>query len=156
MKPTTPDPQSVPETLEIERIFNATPDRVFDAFSTVDAMSQWFGPGDCNVVRGEIDFRVGGRYLLRVNTSEDGEVEVVGEYTTIQRPSRLAFTWRWQDNPAVNPSDSTVDITFAPHPEGTRLLLRQAGIENDDSRREHNYGWNAAFDNLANQFTSNQ
>ena len=65
---------STPETLELERVFKAAPQRVFDAFASVAAMSQWFGPGECQVIRGEMDFRIGGTYCLRVDTGADGEV----------------------------------------------------------------------------------
>ena len=144
---------STPETLELERVFKAAPQRVFDAFASVAAMSQWFGPGECQVIRGEMDFRIGGTYCLRVDTGADGEVEVTGEYQTIAPPELLAFTWRWQGNPEFNPSDSVVEIRFEPQADGTLLKLRQIGIENDESRANHCHGWNGAFDKLEKIFT---
>ena len=50
----------VPEVLELERVFKASPERVFDAFASAEAMRQWFGPEGCEVISAEVDFRVGG------------------------------------------------------------------------------------------------
>ncbi|MCB1094189.1 MAG: SRPBCC domain-containing protein [Verrucomicrobiae bacterium] len=151
MEPTSS--QSTPEIVELERVFKARPERVFDAFASVDAMSQWFGPGHCQVVRGEMDFRIGGTYCLRVDTGSDGEVEVTGEYQAIEPPDFLSFSWRWQGNPEFNPADSVVEIRFEAHADGTLLKLRQIGIENDESRANHGHGWSGAFDKLDKIFT---
>ena len=142
-----------PEIVEIDRVFKASPERVFDAFASYEAMKQWFGPGECHVITGEMEFKVGGRYRLRVITEGDGEVEVVGEYQTIDRPSKIAFSWRWQDNPEFNASDSVVHLEFERHADGTMLRLRQIGIENNESRANHSIGWNGAFDKLDEIFS---
>ncbi|MGK0184665.1 MAG: hypothetical protein ACI9R3_000439 [Verrucomicrobiales bacterium] len=110
-------------------------------------------PGDCRVVHGKVDFRVGGTYLLRVTTGSIGEVEVTGEYQEIERPNHLSFTWRWQNNPEVNSADSVVELRFTPQPDGGSLLkLRQVGIEVDETRAHHGEGWNGAFDKLEQFF----
>ena len=49
------------EILELERHFNAAPERVFDAFASYEGMKAWFGPGECHVIDGEVDFEVDGR-----------------------------------------------------------------------------------------------
>jgi uncharacterized protein YndB with AHSA1/START domain len=90
---------------------------------------------------------------LRVLAEGCGEVEVTGEYQTIDHPNRIAFTWRWQGNPEFNPSDSVVQIDFHTHAKGTLLQLRQIGIENDESRANHGHGWNGAFDKLERIFS---
>lgn len=36
--------------LEMTRTFKASRERVFDAWSSLEAMTQWFGPGDCQVL----------------------------------------------------------------------------------------------------------
>ncbi|MFT4638388.1 MAG: hypothetical protein ACI8T1_001708 [Verrucomicrobiales bacterium] len=54
--------QPTPPVLELERVFKAPPKRVFDVFASYDGMEQWFGPGQCHVINGELDLRVGGRY----------------------------------------------------------------------------------------------
>ena len=121
---------------------------MFDAFASYEGMKAWFGPGKCHVVDGEIALEVGGRYRLRVKTEENGEVEVVGVYQTIDRPHRISSTWRWQGNAAFQAADSVVDIAFESHDNGTLLRLVQTGIQEDEARANHGHGWNGAFDKL--------
>ena len=145
---------TTPEILEIERHFKADPERLFDAFASYEGMKAWFGPGECHVIDGELEFEVGGRYRLRVQTEESGEVEVVGVYQTVERPHRISFTWRWQGNPTFQAADSVVDITFDPQGNGTLLRLVQTGIQEDEARANHGHGWNGAFDKLEAIFSS--
>ncbi len=141
--PTTSDTGA----LELERVFKAPPERVFDAFVTPEALKGWFGPGTCRVKQAEVDLREGGDYHIRMET-EFGEVDLVGAYRTVARPDRLAFSWRWENNPEIRPSDSVVEIDFEPHPDGTRMRFRQVGLPDEESRDNHGMGWNGSFDKL--------
>ena len=53
-------------TIVVERVYPATPDRVFGAYADVAARSTWGVPStDDALVYSESDFRVGGRDLYR-------------------------------------------------------------------------------------------
>jgi uncharacterized protein YndB with AHSA1/START domain len=136
------------EVLVIERTFAAPPERVFDAFASAEALKQWFGPGECSVLRADIDFTEGGRYRLRMLTETMGEVDVLGVYQKIDRPTGIAFSWKWEGNPEVSPSESTVELEFEAHPDGTLLRLTQTGISEAESRGHHGIGWSGSFDKL--------
>ena len=153
MKDLSVKDQSAPEVLELERVFKAPPERVFDAFASAAALKQWFGPGYCGVLKADLDFREGGDYRMRLNTEHSGEVDLVGTYKVIDRPSQITFTWRWEDNPKFNPCDSIVEISLADHPDGTLLKLRQSGIADEVDRANHGFGWNGSFDKLEKQFS---
>ena len=46
----------------IERVLNASPARVFAAYSSLEAKSAWFkAPTECETLDRVFDFRVGGR-----------------------------------------------------------------------------------------------
>ena len=145
--------QPVPEVLELERVFKAPPERVFDAFSSADALRQWFGPEGCEVRRAEVDFREGGAYRLRITTDDGGEIDLVGKYQTIEPPGRIVFSWRWEDNANFHPCDSVVEITFGEHPEGTLMRLIQTGIEDAEDRANHVMGWSSTLDKLEKLFS---
>ena len=51
-------------------------ERVFDAWSSLEAMTQWLVPATCQVLGGEVDFREGGRYRLEGKTEESAKTLV--------------------------------------------------------------------------------
>ena len=142
------------DVLVIERIFNAEPGRVFAAFASAEALSQWFGPEGCDVLEAEVDFRVGGRYRLRIDTTDGGEIDLVGGYREIAKPDKLAFTWRWEGNPNFNPCDSLVELIFSQHESGTLLKLVQTGIGDGEDLASHEWGWGSTFNKLEKLFIS--
>jgi len=77
----------------VVRRFDASPERVFDAWLDPQIARQWlFSTPDGEMVRAETDARVGGRFTF--TERRDGEdVEHVGEYLVVDRPSRLVFTF---------------------------------------------------------------
>ena len=55
------DPQVTNATFVIERVLNATRERVFAAYSTLEAKARWFkAPADCETIERVFDFRPGG------------------------------------------------------------------------------------------------
>src|ERR1700721_486156 len=63
-------------TFTLERSFPATPERVFSAFSDPAKKIRWFAGGPTrDVLRFDIDFRVGGRDSIRYRTSLDSPLK---------------------------------------------------------------------------------
>ena len=54
-----------PEPIEISRLFDASPARVFAAWATGERVARWFSPEGCSVPKAEIDFRPGGVFCGR-------------------------------------------------------------------------------------------
>jgi uncharacterized protein YndB with AHSA1/START domain len=82
-------------TVRVTRRFIASAERVFDAWLDPAMIGRWmFGPNvrDEEIVRLTLDARVGGTFSFVVRRQGD-EIDHVGEYLEIDRPSRLAFTW---------------------------------------------------------------
>ena len=50
-------------TLRITRTFAAPRDRVFPAWTNPEKLKQWWGPPGYATPTGEVDLRVGGRYV---------------------------------------------------------------------------------------------
>jgi uncharacterized protein YndB with AHSA1/START domain len=134
-------------TLQVTRRFKEPCKRVFAAFSSLEAMAKWFGPPGVTVRGDSVDFRVGGKYQIRADHA-DGEVVVAGTYREITPPSKLVFTWQWQDDEDWVNLESVITCEFHAHGSETELVLTQVGFPVPESRARHEHGWNGCFDKL--------
>jgi len=73
---------------------------------------------------------------------------VRGEYTEVNLPARLAFTWQWEHEPDVRPT--IVQVTFnAAAPASTDVLLEHLDFASETEARAHEEGWNITLDRMA-------
>src|SRR5215218_9304620 len=87
-------------TMQIHRSFQAPAQAVFDAWTSEEVMRRWFhGQHDWETPEAHVDLRLGGavRVVMR-DPKKDVEVGGGGHYTVIDPPTRLAFTWTWDDD----------------------------------------------------------
>ena len=144
MATTTQKEERAATTLEIRRTIPAPRERVFDAWTQAKELNKWSAPSPMTPTA-EVDLRVGGRYRI-VMRGPDGTDRIVGGvYRAIERPSKLVYTWRWEESPM---GDSTVTIEFFDRGKATEVLLRHEGLTDPDSRARHEHGWNGCLDNL--------
>ena len=110
-------------TLELRRSFRASPERLFEAWTNPDEIRQWFGPEGVRVIDVEIDLRAGGKYLIST-AGEGGHIwKNIGEYREVDRPCRLAHTWRWDGDSDWDGVDSIVTVEISKQPGGSELRL---------------------------------
>jgi len=108
----------------VTRRFDASPERVFDAWLDPDVVATWmFGPNvrDEEVVRMTIDGRVGGSFSFVVRR-QGQEIDHIGEYVEIERPKRMVFTWAVRQD---QPDTSRITIDIVPADGGCELTLIQ-------------------------------
>jgi uncharacterized protein YndB with AHSA1/START domain len=139
--------------LRMERRFDAAPEAVFDAWTNPEVLRRWWAaaPG-WETPSAEVDLRPGGRYRLAMrDPSADATHTVGGEYIEVRRPDRLTYTWAWEPEPGgpdMGPP-SRVTVDFVADGGGTRVEITHTGLAGDESRAQHEHGWNAVLDNLA-------
>ncbi len=137
------------QTLNLTRRFKAPCERVFAAFSTAEAIQQWFGPGPVKVMECSADFRVGGQYRIKaVNPENSNAVVVVGVYREITPSSKIVYTWKWEEDEDWTDCESLVTFEFKAVGDETELHLTQTGFPSDDSRQKHTHGWTGCLDKL--------
>jgi uncharacterized protein YndB with AHSA1/START domain len=135
-------------SLRIERTFDAAPEDVFDAWTSVDVMTRWWhAEHDWETPVAQVDLRVGGSIRVTMRNPADGtEYGGGGEYTAIERPRRLAFTWTWDGDDESR--RQLVELEFIDHGRRTTVMLTNRGLP-DDAVEDHRNGWHNALDNLA-------
>ena len=134
-------------SLTMTRRIAARPSIVFDALTTPEGIAHWWGPDAGPVLLAETDPRVGGRFRVRFRRLDGSEHESSGEYLEVQRPARLAMSWRWLGG-AEDPGESRVEITLRATAEGTELTLTHSRLHDEETRRGHEQGWIGALDKL--------
>ncbi len=132
-------------TIRVSRRFDASAERVFDAWLDTDRAGQWlFAAPNGQMVRVEIDARVGGKFNF--TDRRDGEdVAHVGEYLEIDRPRRLAFTF---SVPKYSALVTRVTIDIVPLGTGCELTLTHEDVlpEYGEGSKA---GWTMILDGLA-------
>ena len=83
-------------TLLVSRTIRAPRSRVFEAFSSIEELKRWFGPGECHVAGGEMEFEVGGSYRLDMVTQDFGNLDLIGTFQEIIDDERIVYSWQWQ------------------------------------------------------------
>ena len=143
--------------LRLERLYDASPEVVFDAFVDPSTQEELHGGSDPNwtVQRVETDVRVGGTstYVMGLRGEEpDTETRV---FTVVDRPHRLVFRHtmavaEWGSR-AV---DTEMTITFEVQEGKTLLTMVQTGFEREEDRDAFMGGWPAYLDTLKGVVTT--
>ena len=141
-------------SLTLKRRIAARPAIVFDALTTPEGIATWWGPDAGPVLLAEADPRVGGRFRVRFRMLDGSEHESSGTYLDVERPVRLAMTWRWLGG--EDPSESRVDVDLRPVDGGTELTFTHSRLRDEDTRQSHEQGWAGALDKLKRHFAQQQ
>jgi uncharacterized protein YndB with AHSA1/START domain len=93
---TTPSDREILMT----RVFDAPRDLVFEAHSSCEHMSNWWGPRKYEFASCEIDFRPGGTWrIVHRGPGDEGDQGFHGEYREIVPPERIVWTFEWEGLP---------------------------------------------------------
>ena len=82
-------------SIVITRVFAATAERLFAAWTQSELLKQWMGPGPVTVSIAEVDLTVGGSYTLVMNEPKGATHIPSGTYEEIVPNKKLAFNWKW-------------------------------------------------------------
>ena len=134
--------------LQISRVFAAPRKKVFAAWTTPEALKQWWGPKGATTSVIEMDLQEGGAYRFGMQFPGQAIFYVRGIYKEVSPPERIVFTWRWEQ-PEMDFGESQVTIEFRVREAGTEVTLRHEGFPNGEIRRSHNEGWSDFFDKYA-------
>jgi uncharacterized protein YndB with AHSA1/START domain len=134
-------------TLRLERTFRAPVEAVFDAWTSEEVLRRWWHTeDDYETSKAEVDLRVGGtvRVVMR-DRRKAVDIGGSGTYTEVDPPTRLAFTWTWDDHSTRR---TLIEIDFEESDGVTTVRFTQTGLWDDEAVRSHEDGWGKLFDRL--------
>ena len=139
----------------INRTFACSAVDLFDWFTTPELIVQWFGPKGFTVGNVKNDLIEGGSYSIELS-KEITSFKIMGEYTQIQRPKSLNFTYRYSGLASPPPS-SIVSITLKKiDHETTSLSLVQKFESPSHDLETRTAAWNYMLSCLEGLMISHQ
>lgn len=156
-------PQKIPvgPTVQVRRLFHATPERLFDAWTEAAQVAQWLCKGaGYKTEHLRFDGHAGGRFHIR-NTSQAGDVyDIRDEFREVRPFERIVFTWGGTKTLAsgavaqdMADTETLVVAEFVPHGKRTEVVLTHYGLATEPLRDDYTRGWNICLDKLES-FTS--
>ena len=112
----------------VERTFKAPSDLVWRFWTEAEFVRQWWGIHGSTIVRCELDVRVGGSWLIDMETRSGRVYRNKGEYLAVVTGQRLVFTDvpdpelpEWKGRRRL---PGTQLVTFSPRREQTHVHLK--------------------------------
>jgi uncharacterized protein YndB with AHSA1/START domain len=134
------------QVLRIERTFDASPEEVFDAWTSAEVMRRWLHPAhDWDTPVAEVDLRPGGQVRIVMRRPDGSEAQARGEYTLIDRPRRLVMNWTFDDDPS---NEQLIELSFSEADGSTRVVMLNSGISTEERRDRQDRGWRGCLDEL--------
>jgi uncharacterized protein YndB with AHSA1/START domain len=127
-------------TFVIERTYEASPARVWRAWSEPEQKLEWFGPRELEKPDHELDFREGGHERMTVRAPDGALYTFASRFQDIVEGQRIVHTYEMhRDDVRISVSVATIEL--APAGAGTKLTLTEQGVFldglDDAAEREH-------------------
>lgn len=113
----------------VTRLLDAPRELVFQAWTDVEKLKQWWGPHHFTNPVCEIDLRPGGAILIHMRSPDGTVYPMTGMFQAIVAPERLVFTSIAQD-PAGNPLFDVLNTVTFVEVGGKTQLTVQASASN--------------------------
>ena len=105
----------------VTRVIDAPRELVFEAFTEVRHLSQWWGPEGFSTTTRAFEFRVGGVWDFVMHGPDGTDYQEWISWTEISPPERIALL---HGESSDDPSAFESVLTFAPEGAATRLEMR--------------------------------
>ena len=151
----------------IERVFNASRERVFDAFTRPEHLRKWWGPKVVEIPLAEFDARPGGKIFIAERDPNGAMRYIAGVVREIVRPSRLVFAIHFTDAngrrvappvgaglPGSWDDEIVSSVMFSAEGRGTRVTIgvQRSGVTPAWAELAR-MGWAESLDKLGDAIT---
>ncbi|MFW9787765.1 MAG: SRPBCC domain-containing protein [Candidatus Thorarchaeota archaeon] len=139
------------DELIIVREFAVSKSLLFKALTDHDHIKKWSSPQNFDVTFSKGELKVGGTYSYGMQSGDDPENVMSGEYKEIVQPDKLVYT---QSQKGSSGPETEISITLEEQDGKTTMMFRHTGFPSKDFRDGAIHGWNDAFEKLDSHLTS--
>lgn len=133
--------------VSLHRIIQASPEKIFRAFSDSAAYASWLPPYGFVCTVQQMDFRVGGSFKMTfINFSTGNGHSFGGEYLEITPHTLIKYVDRF-DDPNL-PGEMTTTVSLRAVSCGTELQIEQTGIPEVIPAEMCYLGWQESLEKM--------
>ncbi|WP_227357453.1 SRPBCC family protein [Haladaptatus salinisoli] len=147
------EPTTENRSITVNRVIEAPPERVYQAFVDPDELSQWLPPTGFSAKVHHLEPEEGGTYRMTFTGETDELAEYGstfgGTYRELIPGERIVYTDQFETDDPEMAGVMTVTVTFKEVPVGTEITVCQEGIPKSIPPSDANEGWNDSLGNLA-------
>lgn len=137
----------MPSTIRLHRVLKTTPERLYKAFLSPEALVKWMPPHGFTAKVHSLDARVGGKYRMSfTNLTSGSSHSFGGEYLELVPNERIRHTDRF-DDPNL-PGTMTVTVEIRKVIVGAELDITQEGVPDVIPAAACYLGWGESLDLL--------
>jgi uncharacterized protein YndB with AHSA1/START domain len=147
--------------VNIERMFTAAIEDVWELWTTKEGIESWWGPDGFDVKVRKLDFRPGGELLYDMTAIAPDQIEFLKKagmplttpsfvtYTEVVPLKRFAFTQLADFIPNVKPYQVAMTVEFDTSPRGVRMVLTLDAMHDEYWTKLAVMGWESELNKLA-------
>lgn len=148
-------------TIEIKRVFDASPDKVWRFWTSAAGLQAWWGPIGFESRVASLDVRAGGGFDIVMKAVAPEQVKYLGEhgipleshargrYTEVDPPRRLAWCSDVDFVPGVAPYEVASSVDLRALDDGrTEMTFRSDRMHDSMWTRNAQAGWTQQIDRL--------
>ena len=149
------------QTVTITRVFDASLEQVWNAFTTAEILDQWVAPKPFTSKTKYMDFTVGGRRFYAMISPDGQERWILQRYLAITPLSNFKFFNTFSDKDETPESTgSEWDYTFIEYNQKTvvRIVIYNESLERMERMIEFGFkeGYTMSMENLENVLSLNK
>jgi uncharacterized protein YndB with AHSA1/START domain len=133
--------------LKLKHMVDSPRERIFNLLTEPAELAKWWGPHGFTTPEVALDLSVGGRYRFTMQPPEGEAFHLSGEFIEIDPPTRLVYTFRW-DEPDPDDRETVVVLSLAPVGDATEVSLSQGEFATDERLALHRNGWADSLEKL--------
>jgi len=151
-------------TSQNSKIINASPEKLYHAFTNPTSLEQWQAPGDMTGKVHRFDLRVGGGYemsLFYPATDKTSRGKTAGKedrfkarFVELDPPTKIVEAVTFDSPDPAFSGEMTMEVTFEPEGPGTRVTIVFKNIPAGINPKDNETGTELSLEKLARYIES--